>query len=58
MYVDNIIGEFCFYKNLVFIFFLIKKEIMESNCLNWEFWLDKGDKIVFYRIIFDIKGNK
>ncbi|STQ11270.1 Uncharacterised protein [Enterobacter cloacae] len=58
MYVDNITGEFCFHKNLALTPFLTKKEIMESNCLNWEPWPDKGDKTVSYRTIFDIKGNK
>lgn len=58
MYVDNITGEFCFHKNLALTPFITKKEIMESNCLNWEPWPDKGDKTVSYRTIFDIKGNK
>ncbi|HDC4667019.1 TPA: hypothetical protein O8U43_004486 [Enterobacter cloacae] len=58
MYVDNITGEICFHKNLALTPFITKKEIMESNCLNWEPWPDKGDKTVSYRTIFDIKGNK
>lgn len=45
MYVDNITGEFCFHKNLALTPFITKKEIMESNCLNWEPWPDKGDKL-------------